>query len=260
MIQNTNFYNSVSEFRRDKSKILFTLAESDYLGFRHLCLLEQPAIGLLLFSGQQAIEKYLKAIIFLNDIPINKLGHSLSDIFIEALKASKNLSAKNKAYSELIISYFDNAEHTRYASTHIVVDDLLHHKLDVFVIETLRKSYLEDYNQIFGVDLDYKYLDLILENKEAFPNCHNSLTYDNHSLGFKLEGTISVIRSIKYKLKTTVIVNSQNFDTQKSLENEIGIKLSKDDFQKTFTITPNEMTTEPEAITDTESYLSKRRV
>ena len=162
MIPNTNFYNNISEFRRDKSTILFTLAESDYLGFRHLCLLEQPAIGLILFAGQQAIEKYLKAIILLNDRPVNNLGHNLSDILTEALNSSQSLTSKNnRAFCETIITHFNNAENSRYASAHIIVDDMLHHKLDALVVETLRKSYIEDYMLIFGKDIDYKYLDLI---------------------------------------------------------------------------------------------------
>ena len=260
MIPNTNFYNNISEFRRDKSTILFTLAESDYLGFRHLCLLEQPAIGLILFAGQQAIEKYLKAIILLNDRPVNNLGHNLSDILTEALNSSQSLTSKNnRAFCETIITHFNNAENSRYASAHIIVDDMLHHKLDALVVETLRKSYIEDYMLIFGKDIDYKYLDLILENKEALPNSHNSLTYDNNSFGFKLNGTISVIRPIYYKLKTTVILNNLNFDTKTSLENNIGIKLSRDEFQKTLTLTPTELANEPEVLSDLDSFLSKRR-
>lgn len=263
MFRNINFYPDIAGYRRYKSTILFNLAESDYLGFRHLCLLEQPAIGLILFSGQQSIEKYLKAIILLNGEPINKLGgngHNLSNIYYEAVKISKNLnSKKNSDYCTAIISLFNNAEHARYASTHIIVDDMLHHKLDSLVIETLRKSYLEDYNEIFNQDIDYKYLELILESKDAFPNSHNSLTYDNNCLGFELEGVISTIRQVNYKLKTTAIVNNQNLDDAKSLQNEIGIKLSKDEFDKTFTITGEELMKEPEVKKDIESYLLNRR-
>lgn len=136
---------------------------------------------------------------------------------------------------------------------------MLHHKLDLLVVETLRKSYIEDYNLIFGKDLDHKHLDFIIKNKEAFPNSHNSLTYDNHSFGFKLDDTISAITPMHFRLKTTVILNNENFDTKTSLENKIGIKLSRDEFQKTLTLTLTELANASEVKTDIESFISKRR-
>ncbi len=224
----------------DKSCLFQLLAETDYLAFRNMCLLEQPAISLILFAGQQTIEKSLKAIILLHGGKTNNFGHDLLNLYNEAKKLEPKLQRQNTAMFDKLITEFNGAEFSRYASSDIRVEELLHKRLDTFFITHLRKAFYDAYYSVNGsIRIPDKFTE-ILTYAKWFPNSHHALTFDNQSLGFTNPGQISTIRPISYKIKPVIILGEQECKNQKELEKRLGIRISNTEFQQTFLLEDEE--------------------
>lgn len=238
-IDDFNIFNSLYFYKVSKSEVLHYIADTDYLAFRNLCLLEQPAFSLILFAGQQAIEKSLKSIILLHGGKTNRLNHDLLKLYSEAKKLASSLETEStKLYDELIKT-FNDAEHGRYASTNINVDKKLHHKLDVFYLNHLRKIYYKDYSHLRQF-INPDNFQEILNHKHLFPNSFHALTYDNNALGYSLQNQITTIRSINFKLKPTIILGENECKNKGKLEEKIGLKISNLEFNQTFLLNDEE--------------------
>jgi len=118
------------------------IGDNDYVSAR--MAYRGQLISQFLWSGLQAIEKYLKCILLLNRIPANKMRHDLA--------AGLNL-IKNKAPFELrlcetsreLIKHFDTYGRFRYLETPFHVKDVEIIKLDLAVWEIRRYCKVLDY-------------------------------------------------------------------------------------------------------------------
>jgi hypothetical protein len=253
---------SLKAFKINKAEQFRQLAEMDYLGFRQLCRLEQPSMSLLLFSGQQSIEKYIKATLLLHGRSIDKFGHNLGKgLWIDylGLITDKNEKAEAEKYFD-IIKDFNHSEFARYAAYDVKVDYTLHHRLDKLIYKLLRPKYNESIKSLFpdsspATDL----LQQAIDNKDGLINSYHALTEDNHALGFAGNKGLSVLRPINYRVPTTIIIMNENHESKDELEKFLGVKLSKFEYERTFTITLEELSNIANRKIKPHDYVKQRR-
>lgn len=235
---------TIKAFKIIKADQFRQLAEMDYLGFRQLCRLEHPSMSLLLFSGQQSIEKYIKATLLLHSKSIDKFRHDLEEkLWIDylGLIADKNEKAEAEKYFD-IIKEFNHSEYARYAAYDVKVDHTIHHRLDKLIIKLLRPKYNESIKSLFpNGSPATDHLQYVIDNKDVLINSYHALTEDNHALGFGGNNSLSVLRTINYEVPRTIIITNENYESRRELEKLLGVKLSQFEYERTFTITEEEL-------------------
>lgn len=102
-------------------------ADRDYIAARLACRAE--LMPQFLWSAQQAVEKYLKAILLYNRVPAKKVGHEIAVALqlVEAIPRTHftiSLSARSRKFIQHLATYGQNRyiEKPYHVSGHILVD------------------------------------------------------------------------------------------------------------------------------------------
>jgi len=233
--------------RQFKAKSLFQMADLDYISCRHLAMLETKPVGLILFAGAQCLEKYMKACLLYAGFEVNKLSHSLPDAWHQIKQNfSEHLSNIEQWHQDICISLMErlnNSDHGRYfaADIHISGNEL--NQLDVAVIYVLRnlvKKITEQKNMNFptgAVDM------LSTPQSSPWKHSHTALNLNNLALNPKINNinSLSHIQHVHHDVPVLLITHFETVHNQNKIEKVLGYKLSRQEYERTFVITSEEL-------------------
>ena len=231
-------FQSLQEFRNYKSHQLLQFSYNDYIGFRQLCFLELPSVSLLLFAGQQAIEKVLKGIHLLYNESVYSTDHKLMDLWKKGIE----IAAIKKEYEkyEHIIKEFEDGPNSRYAAVNFKIEPTLIHRLDYLYLKILRQEYMRAYYSNTGINIASEpndYLFQICElgtndrKKNYIKNTYNALTHQNLVFN-KDSNSIGQTTGIKFKIEEIELKCNEKFTSSKEFSKKVGLKIYNEEFNK----------------------------
>lgn len=183
-------------------------ADRDYIAARLAC--RADLMPQFLWSAQQAVEKYLKAILLYNRVPAKRVGHNIETALqlVEAIPKTLftiNLSSRSRKFIDHLATCGQNRyiEQPYHVSGHVLVD------LDLAVWELRR--YCQVLN-VFGKVLPEKEQKLLAQ---ALADLTKSDTEPRHK--FRLHGGFleEVLKSPKHLARSSLLWNNATFASRK---------------------------------------------
>ena len=183
-------------------------ADRDYIAARLAC--RADLMPQFLWSAQQAVEKYLKAILLYNRVPAKKVGHDIASALqlVEAIPNTPftiNLSARTPEFINHLVTHGQNRyiEKPYYVDGHILVD------LDLTVWELRR--YCQVLN-VFGKVLPPKEQKLLTQALSDLTKSDAEPRYKFRVHGGFIE---EVLKNPKHPSRSALLWNNPTFASRK---------------------------------------------